>query len=264
MNLLVDLFNNSKILKQVNRRISYIKNIPYKLSSEVNKSDLVEYCRDFTNDFDYVANIQYCVENPRNCFSLLGTELDTHFSIEAMNVSSRARDYVVVYSLESLLPLVLSVCCGADPGVFKKVNDIDKISRSILELDFSEDCEINVLMGLDKNLDEFLNKFLNSSDELECLSSLVSVINSTALEILKYVVCHLESYSPMVILATDKSKVVLSSSIDKVEPLEIVFSGYKYVINPFITDEIFGYYRSQGKFRYLDGYYKIEDEVNVV
>lgn len=263
--MLIDLFNNSKIQKQVNRRISYIKNNNYKLSSKINREDLIAYCLDFTNDFDFVGKIQYCLDNPRNCFNLLGSEVDTHFSLETLNVSSRARDYIVVYSIESLLPLILNICCDVDPLVLKDVDGVDCISKSILELDFSKDCTLHPLMNLDSRLDEFLDKFLSiSSDEVECLSSIVSVINSTAMEVLNYIVCYLETYSPMVILSTDKSKIALSSCINKIEPLEIVFGGYKYIIEPFITDDIFGYYHNLGKFRYLRDYHKIVEGVDVV
>lgn len=265
-NLLVDLFSSEHLRKQVNRRISYIKNTDYSLSSNTSKTDLLNYCLEFTDyDNEFTRTIEYSLENPRNCFNVLGTEIDTHFSLETLNVSTRSRDFIAVYSIKNLLPLVLNILCGVDPLLFKDSKAIDDLSESILEIEFSGNCNLSTIMGIDSKLDSYLAKYLaNTDDEVTALSAIVYEINSVAMEVLKYIVCHLESYSPLVVLATDRSKIVLSSNLSEVEQIELVFNGYKYILNPFVTNETFGYYKYNAEHKYLLDYVQTNEEDVVI
>lgn len=252
MNLQINLFSEKKLLNKSERRFSLIRGYGFLLSDFISK-DIILDCAFNSKDEIYVSSIKYALTNDRNHSYFLGANLDSHFNLEAMNVSKKSKGFVVVYSINKLLPIIFNLLCGSDVKKVSRIDGIDEISDSILNLDFSKDLYVNSLINVDANLDEYLKSFFMSDDsDVDQLKRFVSEINSMALNVIKYIVSYLETYSDLVVLSVDKSRILLSCSSTEVPTLDVEFNNFSYTLNPFITNEINGFYEFQNSFNFCE------------
>lgn len=240
MNLQINLFSEKKLLNKSERRFSLMRRYEFMLSDSIPKDIILDSALN-SKDEIYVSSIKYALANERSHSYFLGANLDTHFNLEAMNVSKKSKGFVVVYSINKLLPMVFNLLCGSDIETVSKVDGIDDISDSILNLDFTKDIYVNSLINADSNLDEYLKSFFATDDsDIEQLKRFVSQVNSKALEVIKYIISYLETYSDLVVMSVDKSRMLLSTSNDSAPSLSVSFNGHTYLLNPLITNDING------------------------
>lgn len=252
MNLQINLFSEDKLINKSERRFSLIRGYDFLISNSISKDIILNYAFN-SRDEIYSSTIKYGLSNERNYNYFLGAIIDTHFNLEAMNVSRKSKGFVVVYSINKLLPIILNIICKSSIEKVSSIDGIDDISDSILNLDFSKDLYINSLINVDNNLDDYLNSILLSGDsEVDQLKRLVSEINVVALNILKYIISHLETYSSLVVLSVDKSRILLSSSEPSVSCLEVSFNGFSYRLNPLVTNELNGFYKTKDSFNFCE------------
>lgn len=240
MNLQINLFSEKKLINKSERRFSLIRGYDFMLSDSIPKEVIMDSAFN-SKDEIYVSSIKYALSNDRSHSYFLGANLDTHFNLEAMNVSKKSKGFVVVYSINKLLPVVFNLLCGSSIEAVSSVRGIDEISDCILNLDFTKDLYVNSLINVDSNLDEYLKSFFGNEDsDIEQLKRFVSQVNSKALEIIKYIISYLETYSDLVVMSVDKSRMLLSSSCGEVPSLVVSFNGSSYLLNPLVTNDING------------------------
>lgn len=252
MNLLINLFSETQILNKSERRFSAIRNYDFYLS-DVNYMDSALDSALKSKDEIYISSIKYGLLNERNNGYFLGANLDTHFNLEAMNISKRSRGYIVVYSVNKILPLIFNLLCGSDFETISMIEGIGDISDSILNLDFTRDLYVNSLLNVDDCLDEYLKSFFGSKDSSTVpLQRFVSQINSKTLEVIKYIVSHLESYSNLSVLSVDKSRIMLSSYNNEAPRLNIKFGEASYILNPLVSNSTEGIFEGSKEHNFCE------------
>lgn len=252
MNLQINLFSEESLTRKSERRFSTIRNTKFELSDSVPKEILLDYAMSSRDDI-YARSIKYGLSNNRSHEYILGANIDSHFNLEAMNVSKRSKGFIVVYSINTLLPLVLAQESGCDLEKLLNIEFIDEISDAILNLNFEKNLYLDYLSNVDEKLDSYLATFfLSSSTDIDCLKTFVSRINYCALNILKYIMSYLETYSNMIVLSVDKSRILLSSEESEAPSLDVSFLGQHYKLNPFITNELNGFHNSNVGFNFCE------------
>lgn len=252
MNLQINLFSEDKLINKSERRFSLIRGYDFLLSDRISK-DIILDCACNSRDEIYVSSIKYGLTNKRNHSYFLGANIDTHFNLEAMNVSKKSKGFVVVYSINKLLPIIFNLLCKSDPSLLSKIKGIDDISDCILNLDFSKDLYVNSLINVDSNLDEYLKSFFTSEDsDVDQLKRFVSTVNAMALDVIKYIMSYLETYSNMIVLSVDKSRILLSCSENTAPSLVVNFKGVSYKLNPLVINEINGFYNNHESFNFCE------------
>lgn len=252
MNLQINLFSEDKLINKTERRFSLIRRYGFDLSNSAPKDKILDSAYNSIDEI-YVSSIKYGLDNPRSHSYLLGANIDTHFNLEAMNVSKKTKGFVVVYSINKILPIIFNLLCECDMDKISKIKGIDDISDSILNLDFTRDVYVDSLVHVDENLDSYLKTFFGVNDQsIEPLKNFVTDVNSMALTIIKYIVSYLETYSNLIVLSIDKSRILLSCSEKEVPSLEVSFKGFTYRLNPLVTDELNGFYKANPSFNYCE------------
>lgn len=250
--MLINLFSDDSITRKADRRFSYNMNCESSIDENRDKNYVLMSALN-TRDDVFISSVKYALNNRRSINFILGACIDSHFNLESMNVSKRSRGYVVVYSINNLLPIVLNMLCGCDIEKVANIKFINEISDSILNLNLDRTLYVNSLVHSDPNLDEYLKKYFGKDDyDVEYLKSFVSDINSKALYVLKYIMSHLETHSSLIFLSIDRSRILLSSDDDNPPVLEIEFNGVKYRLNPYVTDELNAFHRDCGNFNFCE------------
>ena len=248
----INLFSEDRLSNKCDRRFSLIRNHDFVLSESISKDLLLDYALR-TNDELYAKSVKYGLSNARKQDIFLGANIDSHFNLECMNVSKKSKGFVVVYSIEKLLPLILNIGSDCDVKKLIELEGIDEISSSILNLDFEKNLYIDLLQNVDEKLDEYFNRFFNEfTSETECMKGFVSNVNYLALTVLKYIMSYLETYSNMIVLSIDKSRILLSCAEPEAPSLEITYNGISYRLNPFITNEVDGFHRGSKSFNFCE------------
>lgn len=250
--MLINLFSDDAISRKADRRFSLLNNTKFSLA-EGYKDDFIIHSANNTRDEIFVSSVKYALANSRNTSIIFGANVDSHFNLESMNVSKRSRGFVVVYSINNILPIILNILCGSDVKTVSNINGMSVISDSILNLNFRNDVCVNDLINKDENLDNYLkNRLMKDSNKVDNLQYLVSEINSTALIVLKYIMSYLETNSDLIVLSIDKSRILLSSDNENPPVIELEFNGNVYRLNPYVTDELNAFHRDSSNFNFCE------------
>lgn len=253
MTLLVDLYKNSSVQKRKELGIGLAKSKQPNYSPTI---DIHEYLgrvqSECHSDISFAESILDSALNPRTCFDLLGASIDSYFNIYTLNIIDKFQDhYIVVYSLQDLLPLVLNHMCGCDIEAIMQINDLDVISRDILEMKFDSDISIRSFVGLDKNLDEFIQTIcIEDNSEFAVLSNFMTNVNRNMTNMLKYIAIAIESNSAMSFISIDKSKILFRSMREDIDEVICKYNDIEFKLNPLITKESFDYFKKSKDFKY--------------
>lgn len=250
--MLINLFSDDSVSKKADRRFSLLNNTKFYLA-EGYKDEFIIHSANNTCDDVFISSVKYALSNNRSTSIIFGANIDSHFNLESMNVSRRSKGFVVVYSINNLLPVILNILCGSDIKTVSNISEMNKISDSILNLNFSNDACVNDLINKDKNLDDYLkNRLMKDSNKVDNLRYLVSEINSIALIVLKYIMSYLETNSDLIVLSIDKSRILLSSDNECPPVIELKFNGNVYRLNPYVTDELNAFHRDNSNFNFCE------------
>lgn len=253
MTLLVDLYKDSSVQKRKELGIGLAKSKQPKYSPDINIHDYLGVVQsECHSDISFAESIMDSALNPRTCFDLLGASIDSYFNIYTLNIIDKFQDhYVVVYSLQDLLPLVLNHMCGCSLDAIKEIPSIDKISKDILEMKFDSEISLRSFIGLDRNLDDFIqNICIEDNSEFAVLSNFMTNVNRNMTNMLKYIAIAIESNSAMSFISIDKSKILFRSMREDIDEVICKYNNIEFKLNPLISKESFDYFRNSKDFVY--------------
>lgn len=252
MNLQISLFSNKSVSKKVEFRYSSVINRSFNLSEEINLEEFMnEFEFEFMDDKELVKMIKESLNNGRVVRDFWGSKLDSYFNLYACNLNKKFDSKIVVYSVQDLLQMFISGLSKCDVNVLTSIPNIDKYSRDILEMEFLTDVSLVQFLGLSDELDNFIQHlFLQENNPQELLKLFIENVNTYMTRVLKYIAIYLETYSNLVFLALDKSKIIFRSGTGEADVLNIESSMFKYTLYPLVTEGYTEYFKKAKDFRF--------------
>ena len=200
INLVIHLYKNAKIVKDIPKQISLLK----------------------TRKFTSIGNKE---ESPRDYKEILGGLIDSKYKEEFLGQSTLSRKWSIELDMSGCLNLILSSLCGATLYDVRKMKDFEFVSRAILSLDLDNlDIPLHNLCGLSNKLDEYLRRHVIDNTCLEAVRNITNDLLSTQNRILFYIGLTLQQELDFtVIRSVSLSKLLLQSSFEpKLDKLIVV------------------------------------------
>lgn len=252
MNLQINLFENKSIYNKMDFRYSSVIKRPIKMKDGFNLKEFISSCEQFIeDDYELVQNIKTGISDKRVVKDFWGSKLDNYFNLLACNTTQKFDSSIVVYSVQDLLPIFLSGLSKSKIQDLMAMENIEIYSRDLLEMSFTSDVNLVDFYGLSQELDSYLqNLFIVESNPQELLKLFINNINSYATKVLKYIAIYLETYSDLVFLSLDKSKIVFRSNLGTADVLDVRTSRFNFKLFPLIVKDEVEYFNNYKSFKY--------------
>lgn len=167
-------------------------------------------------------------KSPRKYRNVLGYNMDSHFIMELVGANQSSGNCNYMISIEDHLALVLNVLCNADPDKVKAMHDYSRISDSLINLNTDDmDITLGSFLGLDRNLDEYLNTTITYSEEESMLAFLTDLIRISEI-ILSYIGFHFSRECIGSVRSITHGKVCINSAVNLDDNIELVFNDYTH------------------------------------
>lgn len=253
MSLLLDLYSNASVRKMVDLNLGNSRAKQPALDPSVELSTLIPSVKkNCLHDSNYVDSVVSNLIAPRQCFKFLDAYIDSYFDIYTLGVIDKFQDhYIYVYSMQNLLGVVLNHMCNFDLKNVDKIPDFDLFSVDSLEMRFSQDFHLTSLLGVDENLDSFVEEISKiDNSELGLLKSFMSSVLGNMSSMLKYIGCHVESNSILSFMSIDKSKILFRSYNNEFGDITVNYNGITFKLTPLIVKDRFDYVNQYRSFKY--------------
>ena len=145
---------------------------------------------------------------------------------------------------------------GNDTVNEEELNYIEEISKStqatndVIQIIKSYIDEFDENTSEEKKESYLQNLFIVESNPQELLKLFINNINSYATRVLKYIAIYLETYSDLVFLSLDKSKIVFRSNLGTADVLYVRTSRINFKLFPLIVKDEVEYFNNYKSFKY--------------
>lgn len=248
----ITLFDNNSVNRKIELRINSIMTRPFRFDENLNVNEFYEKCKSITkNDVEFLESIEDGLKYPREYKIFMGSAIDSHFNLYASKTYYKSGEYVVVYSMQDLLPMILSIISKCDLSPLSNMKDIDVISKDLLEMYFESGVSLIDFIMADDKLAEYIKVMGEGiKDEQSMLISFMINVNHLMTRMLKYLAVYLETYSNLVFVTMDKSKILFRSQRKDVEDLECSIGRFKFNLKPLVLGDNFDYFKNYKSFKF--------------
>lgn len=234
MSLQIDLFSDKHLMDNTLKIMAPLTRREFKLSKSISEYNNMQ--PDSIYMKRHLKEVLTKYNKPRSHYSRFGLKIDSHIELEKIGVGMDSKPYRIIISLEDSLDYLLHCVCNADiQAIYENVPDYKRISRGMLNIDFDllVGLGFNALVGVDHNLDRYLNNLLQEYDDVrESVFYLYKVILEKAQAIISYIAVALKYYYEergirLVIKSRSACSIVLASD----EPIsEEILINNEYII----------------------------------
>lgn len=104
------------------------------------------------------------INSTRNYEKIGWAYCDNLFNLELLGLEQNTREYIILLDFSDSLDYILHLLSHCDMEAVRNIRDYHKISKSMLNYDFSElgEVKFDVFFGIDSNLDKYLDKLYGS------------------------------------------------------------------------------------------------------
>lgn len=247
----IHLFDNNEIIRNLDLRINSTLTSKFTFREDLDPSEYLRECGEkYIGDEDLIESLNVNLPLPRECQKFAGDLIDSHFNFYATK-AHYMNGYYVVYSSQDLLAFFLHMIFKCSYESINKLEALDVISRDLLEMTLNTDVNLVDFMECDDSIKEYvteLAKELESSQEV-LLAFLIN-INSYSTRILKYIAIYLATYTNLVFVSMDKSKIMFRSQRPDVEDLECTLGDSKFILKPLVIENDMDYYNQYKTFKF--------------
>lgn len=252
MSLQIDLFKDDNIKKTTEFRFRSVASREFTFPKEFDVKEFLKECNENLNPNDEkLERIIKAVNRERVVKDYWGAVLDSHVDLFCCNAIKRYDSKVVVYSVRDLLPMFLSILSKSDVKPIMELDRIEEFSRDLLEMEFNSTVSLKDFIGLSSELDEYIQSlFLQQNNPKDLLKLFINNLNEVMSRILKYIAIHIETYTSLVFLSLDKSKIIFKSNLGDAEVLQINSPRFSYELFPLILDNCKEYFEQIDDFKF--------------
>lgn len=218
----IRLFNDKNIIENLEKKSGKVKQRAFTFAGK--EEILMKYAEKvYSNKEDRKNFLSLKVYDRLYKKNALGVDLDSHFEYEMLGLSLTSSAFCYTISLEDHLDLVLHCLTGCDMKKVREIEDYEKISRAIINVDLDNlDISLNKFFDIDDKLNNYLETLFSSTDnEIDCIKGFFINISQKAQDILKYIGFYLQGKSIGKVLSFHFGKIIITCKGYFGEPLEI-------------------------------------------
>ena len=156
-----------------------------------------------------------CSTEIRHYKDVIGTCIDSHYYVEYFGLSENTRKYIITLDFSNCLDLVISFITGCSPTKLRQIENYDKVSNAILNLDIDNlNIGLDTFTFVDPKISGYLKKLYDSTNgETEFVRKMFEEILAAMLRIVKYVAFYIQKNTDSVVRSISKQSVVLTSNV---------------------------------------------------
>lgn len=168
MDLLVNLFSDDNLCERMGKIKAPLVRRDFILSQDISNYEKYEGTDPFIS-WHVKEVLSKARSNKTYDNKILPIKIDTHIELEKAGLGKDDKPYRTIISLEDSLDLVLGLMVTGDWRNIHKMEDYRRYSRGILNLDFDgiHDFEFGAVLGLDEQLDAYINKLVTYEEGMK-------------------------------------------------------------------------------------------------